>query len=287
MAQATTTITTIIPTRDEAIHIERCIDSARALGPVFVVDSGSTDDTRARAERLGATVVVHAWAGYAAQKNWALDALPIEDEWVLFLDADEWLTPALRDELAAATITGGADGYFVPRQNIFMGRVLKHAWWYPDYQLRLFRRARGRFEDRAVHEQAAVRGATDFLREPLMHENLKGIDAFVERHLRYAQLEAEEILKRRAGQARGQRPARLFGSWPERRRWLKTHVWYRLPMRPAIRFCWLYFVRRGFLDGRAGRVYCQLIAAADAMVDAKLLELEQQRAIARGQAREP
>jgi SAM-dependent methyltransferase len=160
---------------------------------------------------------------------------------------------------------------------VFEGRTLLHAWWYPDYQLRLFRPNRGRFEDRLVHEHVIVAGLVGYLKSPLMHENLKGLDAFMARHASYADLEAREMLKARVGQDAGQRSGRLFGSWPERRRFLKTRVWYQLPLRPAIRFLWMYVVKRGFLDGRQGLVYCQLIAAYEAMIDARLLELERSR----------
>jgi glycosyltransferase involved in cell wall biosynthesis len=261
----------IVPTLNEERHIERVIQSARSLGPVHIVDSYSLDLTCELAKKQGASVIQHCWAGYSAQKNWALDNLEIRTDWVLFLDADEYLTPAGTGEISHAVQRSDFDGFHLPRKNVFLGRDLRHTWWYPDYQLRLFRNGYGRFENRAVHERAVVRGRTGFLKEPIWHENLKGIDAFIERHLRYAAWEAEEIGKVRKGPSRWHFGA-LLGSWPERRRGLKTDVWYRLPGRPALRFIWLYILRRGFLDGRAGLVYAQLIAAYEAMIDAKLLE---------------
>ena len=267
-------IATVIPALDEAVHVERAIASARPLGPVIVVDGGSTDDTRELAEAAGAAVLDHPWQGYAAQKNWALQHAG-DSEWVLFLDADEWVTPELRAEIERRISAAGPDGFYLPRRNIFLGRVLNHAWWYPDYQLRLFRRRAGRYEDRLVHEHVLLDGEPGFLEQPLMHENLKGLDAFVERHLRYAELEAAEILRAREGRNEGQRRGSFFGSWPDRRRAIKLHLWYRMPARPAVRFLWLYVVKRGFLDGREGRVYCELIGTYEALIDAKLLELEQ------------
>ncbi len=266
-------ITTIIPTLDEEIHVVRAVESALPLGPVVVVDSGSADGTRELAVSAGASVVEHAWEGYAAQKNWALAQVAASSDWVLFIDADEWISDQLADEIREA-LAPSVDGFHLPRRNLFEGRELRHAWWYPDYQLRLFRPGRGRFEDRLVHEHVIVDGPVGYLKSPLMHENRKGLDAFLARHARYADLEAHEILKARAGHASGQRRGRLLGPWPERRRFLKTRVWYQMPFRPAIRFLWMYFVKRGFLDGRQGLVYCQLIAAYEAMIDARLLELE-------------
>jgi glycosyltransferase involved in cell wall biosynthesis len=267
-------ISIIIPTLEEELHVARAVRSAVPLGSVIVLDAASTDRTKELAQEAGARVVEHAWSGYATQKNWALTNLGIESEWVLFLDADEYLIPALREEIAAATTSRAADGFYIPRRNVFLGRLLRHAWWYPDYQLRLFRAAKGRYEDRLVHEHVLLDGETAFLEEPIMHENLKGIDAFVERHLRYAAFEAVEMLRVRSGELGDQRPGRFLGSWPDRRRALKLHVWYRLPGRPAIRFLWMYLIKRGFLDGKQGRIYCELLAAHEALIDAKLLELE-------------
>ena len=268
-------VSVVVATLNEELHVERVVRSARDLGPVYVVDAGSTDRTRQLAEAAGAHVVEHEWAGYAEQKNWALDNLPIETGWVLFLDADEFLTPALVAEIASVVTRDDVDGFYLPEMNVFMGRPLRHAWWYPAYQLRLFRSGKGRYEQRSVHESVIVDGRTDFLRETLYHESLKGIDAFVERHLRYARLEAEEMLRVRRDGFAGQRHGRLFGTWPERRRFLKLNVWYRVPARPLIRFFWLYVVRRGFLDGRPGLVYCSLLAAYEVFIDATLAELLQ------------
>lgn len=266
-------VTTVVCTREEELHVQRVVKSARELGAVFVVDAGSSDRTQELAAAAGAIVVEHEWAGYSEQKNWALDHLPIETEWVLFLDADEFLTPALRDEIGVAIQRDDADGFWLPEMNIFMGRPLKHAWWYPAYQLRLFQREKGRFEQRKVHESVIVDGRLAFLKETLYHESLKGVDPYLERHLRYAQLEAEEMLRVRNGGRSGQREGRLFGSWPERRRFLKLRIWYRMPARPLVRFLWMYVVRRGFLDGRPGLVYCKLLAMYELLIDAKLAEL--------------
>ena len=269
------TLTAIVMTRDEELHVQRVLDSLAGIESIFVVDALSEDHTRALAEAAGATVVEHAWEGYAAQKNWALANLPISTEWVLFVDADEVLTPALRAEIEQAVRDPEISGWYVPRANIFLGRVLKHAWWYPDYQMRLFRLGRGRYEDRLVHEHVIIDGKEAFLVEPLLHENLKGIDAFVSRQLKYAGLEAIEMRQLREGTGGEQRRGRLLGTWPERRRALKTLVWYRIPGRPLIRFLWMYVVRRGFLDGKQGLLYSQLIAFNEALINAKTFELEQ------------
>jgi glycosyltransferase involved in cell wall biosynthesis len=268
-------LTTVITTKDEELHIARCVDSAIELGQVIVLDSGSFDGTKKIARQRGATVVDHEWEGYARQKNWALSTLPIETEWVLFLDADERLTESGRAEIRTAVARPDVDGFYIARENIVLGRRLRHAWWYPDYQMRVFRKNCGHYEDRLVHEHVVIDGKTDYLKHPLIHENLKGIDAWMQRHIRYARLEAEEMLKTRGQRTNGSIGASFRGNRAERRRALKTRLWYRLPMRPAIRFVWMYFVKRGFLDGRSGLAYCQLVAAYEALIDANLLELEQ------------
>ena len=262
-----TEVTVVIPAKDEELHVVRCVESARELGRVVVVDGGSGDRTRELALEHGAEVVEHEWKGYAAQKNWALDHL-VSTEWVLFLDADEYLTPAGRAELRTALLDPNLAGYYMPRSYVFLGRKLEHAWWYPDYQLRLFRRSRGRYEDRRVHEHVIVDGPIGTLDQPLVHENLKGLSAFVERHNRYSDLEAAELLD----PSRIVREGAFTGHWADRRRALKDRVWFRLPARPTIRFFWLYVLKGGFLDGRQGRLFCRLIAMYDLLIDAKVQE---------------
>lgn len=265
-------LTVLVCTFQEELHIGRCVESARGLGSVRIVDGGSTDETITIARTRGAQVIEHPWEGYAAQKNWALASLSIETDWVMLLDADEYLTEALNSEIKRAIQTGDCAGFYVPRVNVFLGRPLRHAWWYPDYQLRLFQVGKGRYEERSVHEHLILDGKAGFLREALIHENLKGIDGFIGRQLRYAGLEAQEMVKARAGANGAQRRGQLLGTWPERRRALKTRIWYRLPGRPVIRFLWMYLLKRGFLDGRQGLIYSQLIAFHEALVNAKLFE---------------
>lgn len=266
-------ICTIVPTLNEELHIARAVSSVVGLGPVLVVDSGSNDRTQQLAEAAGAMFIYHPWSGYSAQKNWAMENLSVQADWVFLLDADEWITPQLADEIRKTVEQPEADGYYVARRNIFLKRELKHAWWYPDYQMRLFRVGKGRYENREVHEHVEIDGTVGFLKEALLHENVKGIDEFMRRHEKYAMYEAREIRDLRR-QRDSQLLGKFFGSWPERRRALKVRVWYRLPGRPAIRFIWMYVIRRGFLDGRQGLIYSQLIASYEALIDAKLLELE-------------
>lgn len=274
-------VSIVIPTFDEEVHVARAVRSGLALGPVFVVDSESADRTRTIARESGATVVEHAWEGYAAQKNWALDNLDFHTEWVFILDADEVLTPALCEEVRQLAEAADRPGYYVAREYFFLGRHLRHAWHYPDFQLRLFRLGHARYEDRIVHEHIILDGEPGFLRAPLLHENLKGMGDFLDRHVRYAALEANQILDRRADPASDNRTGSFVGTWPERRRALKDRVWHKLRARFVLRFLWMYVIKRGFLDGREGRLYCQLIAAYEGMIEAELYNTELSRGLRR------
>ena len=260
-------IVTIVPALDEEVHIERCVTSALELGPVVVVDGGSSDATVELAEEAGARVLEREWTGYASQKNWALDMLDGEADWILFLDADEYLTKEGRAAVRGTVAEAKADGYHVGRHLVFLGRRLDHAYWYPDYQLRLFRAGYGRFEERRVHEHLVVDGRVAESSIDVVHENLKGISEYVGKLNRYADLEAQEILR----PSGALRPGSLRGGWPERRRALKR-VWLRLHGRAVLRFLWLYVVKRGFLDGRPGLIFCGLIAVHDFLIEAKVAE---------------
>lgn len=261
-------VVVVIPVKDEEVHLRRCLESVGGAWPVVVVDGGSSDGTVAIARECGVTVLERAWTGYAEQKNWALAHLPIESDWVLFLDADEQLTPALRDEIEDVVRTDAA-AFAIPRRYVFLGKELRHAWWYPDYQIRLFRRGRARFEERLVHEHPVVDGVIRPLEQALIHDNQKGLTAFLERHMRYAGLEAQERMRPSDGRQRGA----FIGSKAERRRALKERVWYRLPLRPLVRFWWLYIVKGGCLDGWRGLLFCRLIAHYEFLIDVKTLEL--------------
>jgi glycosyltransferase involved in cell wall biosynthesis len=257
----------IVPTKNEELHIARCVESLLPLGPVLVVDSGSTDGTVSIAERCGARVLHRDWTGHSDQKNWALEQLDASAQWVIFVDADEYLLPVDRERVVADVVSNRAEGYYLARRFFFLGRRLDHAHWYPDFQLRLFRAGLGRFEDRLVHEHLSVEGQVQESSAELMHENLNGISAYMDRLNRYSDLEAREQTAPSAGRKTG----RLVGSWIERRRALKN-IWLRLPARSLVRFFWLLFVRRAFLDGRPGVIFCALVGVHDFLTESKVLE---------------
>ena len=188
----------LIQTFNEEINLPLTLASIQGwTNRIFVVDSGSTDRTVEIARDRGATVVHHDWEGYARQKNWALDNLPFQSDWILILDADEAVSPELREELREL-VSRPADsvpecGFYLNRIFIFMGRKIRHCGYFPSWNLRLFKRGKARYEERKVHEHMVVDGPTGYLKHLLLHEDCRGLEHFVAKHNRYSTLEAADI----------------------------------------------------------------------------------------------
>jgi glycosyltransferase involved in cell wall biosynthesis len=267
--------TLIVCAFNEERNLPTCLKSAvGAARQTFVIDNFSPDRTAEIAQSFGATVVQRKFDGFAAQKNWALANLPIETEWVLLLDADESLTPELAAEIERTATTPQQNaGFYVNRHFVVMGRVLRHCGYYPSWNLRLFRTGLARYEERAVHEHMLVDGPVGYLRAEMRHEDLRGMHHFLAKHNEYSTLEAREEL---ASEAAGREllPARLWGSPLERRRALKRLA-RRMPFRPLARFCWMYFLQAGFLDGIAGYRFCRLLGQYEYHIILKKREMAQ------------
>lgn len=271
-------IEVIVPTLDEALNLPHALASVTEWADaVHVVDSGSTDDTRAIAEAAGAHVADRPWLGYAKQKNWALDELDLQAEWILFLDADEAVLPELRDEMLEIArrvrVETEPAGYYVNRYLIFLGKRIRHCGYYPSWNLRFFRRGLARYEEREVHEHMIVDGPTGYLQGHLEHHDRRGLDAYMAKHNHYATLEAREIVRIMNGQAEGTIDAKLFGDPLQRRRWIKRHIHPRLPARWLFRFLFMYVLRLGFLDGLTGIRFCLFISAYELLISLKVIEL--------------
>jgi len=253
-------VSVLVLTRNEEVNIAACLESVLWADEVLVVDSYSTDGTVEICKSMGAKVLFHVFEGYAAQRNWALANLPFSNDWVLMLDADEHVPRNLAREIAGVISRGGngRTGFYLKFRHIFFGRWLKHGGLYPTWVLRLFRRGCVRFEERPMNEHAILDGAAGYLTEPFEHRDRKPLSAWIAKHNRYAELEAEEFLRERfAGGYRSSIEPRLFGSQAERKRWIKLRVWNRLPLlaRPFFLFFRNYFLKFGFLDGGAGLIY--------------------------------
>ncbi len=269
-------LSVLVPTLDEELNLSECLDSVCWAEQVFVVDSYSADRTVEIARAHGAEVVQHPFESYSRQKNWALETLPFKHEWVLIVDADERVTPELRAEIEALLTRDGSAcvGYYVNRRFIFLGTWIRHAGWYPSWNLRLFRHRLGRYDDREVHEHVVLNGPAGYLRHDLLHLDRRPLEAFVARHNRYSTLEALARYKAETGAPEGARlPLNLLGSPVERKRLLRERVWPRVPAKPLALFIYMYLLRRGFLDGRAGLALCVFHAFQEFMVGLKSAEL--------------
>jgi len=269
-------VSVLVPTLNEEQNLPECLASVSSWADeVFVVDSFSDDRTVEIARAHGAHVVQHAFESYSRQKNWALDTLPFRNAWVLIVDADERVTEDLRCEIERVLAqVPPCDGYYVNRRFIFLGTWIRHAGWYPSWNLRLFRHQRGRYDDRDVHEHVVLDGRAAYLRSDLLHEDRRDLHAFVARHNRYSSLEAAARFKAEHNAAdRARLPVSLLASPVQRKRYLRERIWPHVPGKPLALFVYMYVLRQGFLDGRAGLALCVFHAFQEFMVGLKLAEL--------------
>jgi glycosyltransferase involved in cell wall biosynthesis len=252
-------LTFLIPTFNEGKNLHYALESCKFADRIFVLDSGSTDRTEIIAKQFGAKFVLHPWEGYARQKNWGLDNLPIQTDWIFILDADEEITPPLKDEIVAiATGRVSTDnaGFFVNRHFVWKGRKIRHCGYYPSWNLRFFRRGKARYEERDVHEHMIADGPVGYLTGEIRHEDRRGRDYIWQKHLNYAELEAREMIKIASDKYVCGVNTALFGNPIERRRAIKEIIWPHLPVRWLFRFLYMYVVKRGFFDGAAGLDMC-------------------------------
>lgn len=276
-------VSILIPIKNEAANLPRCLESVAWADEVFVVDSHSSDGSQRIATEHGATVVQFDFNGtWPKKKNWALENLPFKHEWVFILDADEVLPPDAEEEFRRiVTSNDGPAGYWINRRFMFMGKWLKHAY-YPNWNLRLFRHRLGRYEkltevntasgDNEVHEHVIVQGETARLNCEMDHYAFPSVDVFVEKHNRYSNWEARVALDRFL---HGSGSALQSGNVGLRRK-LKQ-LSQRLPFRPLLRFLYVYFWQRGFLDGREGYYFARLHGLYEFLSVAKTYELKKAR----------
>jgi glycosyltransferase involved in cell wall biosynthesis len=258
----------LIPTLNEAAVIRDTVQNALAIGPVFVLDSMSTDGTQRIAREAGATVVEQKFLGYARQKNWGLQNLPFKGEWVFILDADERITPQLREEvLRTIDDPDRAEGYFVNRVVLFMGRAIRHGGLYPSWNLRFFRRGKCHYEDRSVHEHMVCDGPTDYLRNEMLHIRGESVHEWIRKHIRYADLESDEWVKLNRGLEAGASAQQLFRHTLRYRQYLRREIWPRTPLKPVLRFFYMYFLRLGLLDGMAGLHMANMMSIYEYMIE--------------------
>ena len=219
-------ISVVIITKNEEKHIKNAIQSALFADEILVLDSGSMDKTCDIAKKLGARVEHQEWLGFGCQKNKAVELA--SNDWVFVLDADEEITEKLRYEIIETLQSPISNGFYVARLNNFFGRDIKTCGLYPDYTIRLFNRSKGFFNELPVHESVQIQGQVSKLKNHMTHIAYESIDEFIQKQNHYS------------------------GLSPKKRNILKALI------SPFWTFFKLYFIRRGFLDGRHGFIIAAL-----------------------------
>jgi len=276
-------LTVIILTYNEEIHIERAINNVKGWCKyIYILDSGSTDKTITIAEQLGAKIFYRKFDNYANQRNYALNNLNIPTEWIFFLDADEYLTEELKEEITCILKNTRKNGFYIKRRFIFMGRWIKYGGYYPVKLLRLFRKGTAKVI-RNINEHIDVEGQVGELQNDFIDEQLKGLTHWIEKHNRYSTLEALELIdyeKRRKNKI-DDSFGKLLGTAPQRKRWIREHIWNPLMpplIRPFLYFIYRYIFKLGFLDGKEGFIFHFLHALwFHFLIDVKYLEIKNTR----------
>ena len=265
-------VSVLILTCDEAINLPDCLSSIAFSDDVVVLDSGSTDGSVQLAEASGATVLNRPSDNYAAQRNFGL-AHDFKHDWVLMLDADERIPDDFIDEIRSVTVVeeNPVTLYRMRRKDMFMGRWLKRSSGYPTWFGRLFRKGAVRVE-REINEEYYTDGEIGLLEGHLIHYPFnKGITYWLERHNRYSSMEAKKLLDERTEKVVW---VNFLSKDPMLKRKAFKAFAYRMPFRPLLTFCFLYFVKLGFLDGKPGFHFSLMRAVYEYMICLKMRELK-------------
>ncbi|MCX7596074.1 MAG: glycosyltransferase family 2 protein [Fischerella sp.] len=278
-------VSVIIPAKNEEANLPACLASLQRADEIFVVDSQSSDKSVEIAKSYGANVVQFYFNGrWPKKKNWSLENLAFRNEWVLIVDCDERITPELWEEISQAIQNPEYNGYYLNRRVFFLGKWIRHGGKYPDWNLRLFKHTKGRYEnlntedipntgDNEVHEHVILDGKAGYLKNDIIHEDFRNLFHWLERHNRYSNWEARVYYNLLTDNYNsGTIGANLFGDAVQRKRFLKQ-IWVRLPFKPFLRFILFYIIQRGFLDGRAGYIYARLLSQYEYQIGVKLYEL--------------
>lgn len=273
-------VSVLIPIKNEAHNLPRCLSSVSWANEIFVVDSASTDGSAEIAEKFGATVVQFEFNGtWPKKKNWSLENLPFRNEWVFILDADEVMPLEAEAEFARIVNCEGSNisGYWINRRFFFMGAWLKHAY-YPNWNLRLFKHKLGRYErltsaethsgDNEVHEHVIVQGETARLVCEMDHYAFPDVAVFVEKHNRYSNWEAIVAYEKSTRNTAGSIQSSSVGI----RRRLKA-LSQSMPFRPTLRFIYIYIFGLAILDGKRGYYFARLHGFYEFLCVAKEHEL--------------
>ncbi|MEK6691241.1 MAG: glycosyltransferase family 2 protein [Nitrospirota bacterium] len=238
-----------IITYNEEEEIKDCLESVKWADEIVVVDSFSTDKTLDICRQYTNKVFQHEWSGYSNQKNYAINVTT--NPWILILDADERVSERLTKEIKEILDKDlGVDGYYIPRKSYFLGRWIRYGGWYPDYSIRLFRKDKGRFEQREVHESVRINGKTAKLKNHLEHYTYRNLSEYIQRMDRYSTLAAMEMV----GEGRRSGPRNIL-------------------FRPILTFFRMYILKQGFREGIYGLLISVLYSYYTFLKYAKLWEM--------------
>lgn len=245
-------ISILLPTFNSAATVRETLESVKWADEILVVDSFSTDDTLKICQDYGARIIQHEYLNSARQKNWAVPQC--KNEWVLQIDTDEVLEPAARAEIenAVNSAPSHVQAFRLPRKNHVLGRWVRYAGIYPDFQTRLFRRDAGRWVEREVHAHVKVSGDVETLNHHILHYGMPTISKQLRNLDRYTRYEADELHKHGV-----------------------SFNWTRVTLRPWLVFLRRYAWDRGFLEGWRGFVLCVYLAIYDFLTQAKLWEMKE------------
>lgn len=239
----------VILTYNESVHIERVIKNVLGWADkIIVLDSYSEDDTVEKTKSLNVEVISRKFDNYKNQREFAIEYSKNQADWLMFLDADEYLTENLKIEIKAAIQKKDIVGYYLPRRFIFMNKWIKWGGYYPTYLLRLFRPEQANI-NRVINEHVTVLGKTEYLKYDFVDHNLKGFGNWIDKHNRYATYEAMDLINFKKIKTTFKHSGK---------QWIRYNIWNKLPIivvRPFVYFLYRYIFRLGFLDGKEGFIY--------------------------------
>jgi glycosyltransferase involved in cell wall biosynthesis len=268
-APRTVPVSVVVLTCDEELNIRRCLASVAWADQVLVIDSGSTDDTVVIAKSYGAEVIEQPWLGFSRQREFSLRLPSIRHNWVYFVDADEWVSPELATEIAELLPQSSYAGFSQRFRLVFQGTWIRHCGWYGgSWIVRLVDRRHAKFHASMVGERVSVDGSIGQLHHDIVDESRKGLAAWLHKHIRYAELEAQRRNETAPLQQRIRDLRSGADSRPMIRGVLKDIVFPLLPAKPAALFVYMYVARLGLLDGITGLRFCFYHAWYEASVAA-------------------
>jgi glycosyltransferase involved in cell wall biosynthesis len=275
-------VSVLIPARNEEENLAACLVSVKWADEILVIDSMSTDNTGKIAQEYGAKLYQFSYnGGWPKKKNWALKNLPIKNDWVLILDADERVASQLQAEISEAIKNEQINGYYLRWKFMFLGKWMKHCWSH-GWMLRLLRRGMGEYEDlgmrdeggwdNEVHENIIVSGKTSCLRSALLHESNQCLSHWINKQNQFSDWNAV----RRIQQLKDEKlpVSSILSRDPLQRRKYFKALFIRIPCKPLIMFVYLYFLKLGILDGISGFYFCLLRATHELNISAKIYEMK-------------